>query len=393
MSWWPFWKPKPKPPTTCGIAVIAHEGSNSGPVVPGLLVTVTGPGTSLTGTTNRDGYVAFGVVPKGVALTLSVGGHGWQPYRGIYTFQAQNQDVPISLTRDVPIAPVAPRAYDGNLCGIRLDGLPVVDGMPDVQDPADPRYGLVLSWFYDRYGEATRARIRQAWKARGYVDVALSWPDSRAVGKTPDQFVAICRELVADGFRPTAFLLSKDTDPHDDEAGLRACIEQVLDTLLAPRAVSRISLGWELSLFMSPQILQALIDTTYARCVAADVKLLVHFQEGYFAFQVDGGVTADFWRANVGKLWGILHQKPQSWGEGEYKARIVDCLERFAGGYGCPADNGFGEPFEFIAWEITAMSQYDGSMPEHEGDRLGSVALSVPPVNGVGVIGSGNGHL
>ena len=65
----------------------------------------------------------------------------------------------------------APRTYAGNMCGIRVPGLPPVSG-------GAGRSSLVLSWFLDRYGATDQARILAAWRSR-YPDVLLSWPDSR----------------------------------------------------------------------------------------------------------------------------------------------------------------------------------------------------------------------
>ena len=74
-----------------------------------------------------------------------------------------------------------------------------------------------------------------------------------------------------------------------------------------------------------------------------------------------------------------------------YQARITDCLERFAGGFGFPTDSGFGHPFDFVALEITAQPQFNGEMTEADGDLWGQTALQTPPCGSVSVMGSGNG--
>jgi len=286
---------------------------------------------------------------------------------------------------------VAPREWSGNMCGVRVDGLPAVPG--GAANPA-----LVLSWFYDRYEPDARTIIRAAWKSRGYLDVLLSWPDSRAFEQSPQMFVGTCRELVADGFRPCVMLCSKDFDPpvtRDILAGLT----DVLPLLV--NEVPRVCIGWELSLWLAPKQVQDLIDAIAPRFTPSGCKVYVHFQEGYFAFSQEVGgrsVTADFWKLNVGKLTGILHQRelksvtkgltPQQ----EYQARLVDCLRRFSGEFGFPSDNGFGAPFDIIALEITAAPQFNGQMTETQGDAWGDVALATPPVRSVRVMGAGNGH-
>ncbi len=79
-----------------------------------------------------------------------------------------------------------------------------------------------------------------------------------------------------------------------------------------------------------------------------------------------------------------------------YQARIVDCLQRFAGQFFYPPDSGFGHPFDFVALEITAVDQFNGDMSEADGNTWGDTAISVPPEHGplgpVSVMGSGNGH-
>src|SRR5258707_9023079 len=79
-------------------------------------------------------------------------------------------------------------------------------------------------------------------------------------------------------------------------------------------------------------------------------NLYVHFQSDYIAFQQPGGVTADFWNLNVGKLMGLLHQKLIGQTDDMYQARIDDGLIRFAGTNGFPNDGGFGHPFAYSTY-------------------------------------------
>lgn len=283
--------------------------------------------------------------------------------------------------RPPPFTP-APRVWKGNLCGVRIPGLAPVDG-----GAADP--SLVLSWFYDRYEQRERARILETWLARGYTHVLLSWPDSRAFGRTPEQFLATCQELIANGCFPCVMLTSKDFDPRDVGA-IVASLAPVLARLVG--VVPLFCLGWELSLWLSPQQVQALIDVLAPVWLnAPGTRGYVHFQEGYFAYQLPGLTTADFWHANVGKLHGVLHQRALSWDPAMYQARLTDCLERFAGGYNFPPDSGFGQPFDLVALEITAQPQFNGQLSEAEGDAFGRTAITTPASGDVRVMGSGNG--
>ena len=289
-----------------------------------------------------------------------------------------------------PTSPPITRTYSGNMCGSRVPGIEAVAG----GKPTDA--SLVLSWFYDRYTPESRAKIRRVWASRGYTDVLLSWPDSRAAGFSPDQFVATCQELVTDGFLPCVMLLSKDHDPHHDVDGCIRNVDQVLDRLLSPRVISKVCIGWELGLdrWITPEELDQLTDRIAPRCVAAGIPPYVHFQQGYSHLDHDpGGSFAGYWRRQVGKLTGLLHQRDLKWDKPMYQARLVDILDRFSGKIaGTPTNNGFGQPFDLIALEITAWNQYIGDMSETEGDAWGQTAITTSPVNGVAVLGSGNGR-
>ena len=334
----------------------------------------------------------LGTVHVGDRVTLFVLKDGYQQHveGDALVVTPGDQILAIALTPR-PFEPpfhAAPRVWKGNLCGVRVLGLPPVLG-----GAADP--SLVLSWFYDRYRPDDRARIRAAWKMRGYLDVALSWPDSRSMGATPDDFLATCRELRRDGFRPCPMLCSKDFDSADVTLIL-ASVHELVTKLVASKAVSRVCIGWELSLWLSPTQVQDLIDRLAPVFVAYGCKVYVHFQQGYLSFPQPDHDNASFWWKQVGKLTGVLHQRSLDWDQPMYQARLVDCLQRFAGQFNMPADSGFGHPFDLVAFEITASPQFDGSMTEADGDAWGRVALDTPGVNGpfglVMVMGSGNGE-
>lgn len=281
----------------------------------------------------------------------------------------------------------APRTYSGNMCGVRVLGVEPVPGGAD--DPS-----LVLSWFYDRYTAESRAKIRAVWKAKGLLDVLVSWPDSQAVGHSPQDFRAMCVELIRDGFRPNVFLCAKPASSDDirDLAGTIANIMLVAPLLVG--LVPRVCIGWELSLWLSPTDVQILIDTFAPLFTPAGTRVYVHFQQGYGSFQQPGRFFCDFWNPNVGKLTGLFHQKVLTQDANQYRddsGGLTDILIRFAGGANTSPDSGFGHPFDLVALEITAQPQYNGEMDEATGNQWGEVAINTTPVNGVRVMGSGNG--
>jgi hypothetical protein len=296
-----------------------------------------------------------------------------------------------------PFTP-APRVWAGNMCGVRVAGIPSVPGGARMsrfnrRKSAEP--ALVLSWLYDRYAPADRATIRAAWKARGYTHIVLSWPDARAF-HSPQSFRDIVVELITDGFFPCVFWCSKDFDPPDVDEIL-AGIEPALALLVG--VIPLTCIGWELSLWLTPTDVQQLIDAIAPRFTPSGCRVYVHFQQGYGSFQQDGGFVADFWKLQVGKLTGLLHQRILGTTPEEYRGAsggLVDMLQRFAGNFFVPPDSGFGHPFDLVAWEITAMDQFSGTCTERTGDTFGTWAIETPgqsgPAGVVTVMGSGNGH-
>lgn len=382
----------------------------SGRVIPGVACYLRAPslpGGFLYDVTNNDGYAVFNNVPVPFSGVLKLSGpvqaygdggngeavavSGQSVTLRVGPTHANPQDIllPACVPFKKPFQ-AAPRFWKGNMCGVRVPGLPSIDG-----GSADA--SLVLSWFYDRYNDADRSLIRQAWKARGYTHWLLSWADSRVFGRSPQQFSDTCRELIADGFFPCPWLASKAYDPPD--------VQQVLANIapivpLLQGVLPLACIGGELNLWLNPTQVQELIDALCPLFTPAGTRMYVHFSEGYAAYQQDGQPFSAFWNLNVGKLTGVLHQKVLSQSPDAYyydSGGLVDILERFAGNVGVVPDSGFGHPFDLVAMEITAQLQFNGDCTEAEGDALGSWALNCPPQNGpaglVGVQGSGNGIL
>lgn len=290
----------------------------------------------------------------------------------------------------------APRQYAGNMCGVRVPGLPPVPG-------GSSDSSLVLSWFYDRYNAGDQDRIRKVWGSK-YPDVLLSWPDSRAFGLSPAEFGLECSTLVNQGYRPAVMLASKLYDPQGDKvnfdptqlAGLVANIQEVVPYI--HNVVPRVGIAWESDLWMSPPTLHALIDAIAPIFVAYGCKVYVHFSPGKGSWQENGHDTAYFWDQHPGQLTGLFHQRIQGTTIDQYQFNASGCLDdmlvRFAGGAGFNIDSGFGHPWDLIALEITASEQFTG-MSEATGNQWGQYALATTPRQGplgiVPVMGSGNG--
>lgn len=335
-------------------------------------------------------YAPVGFPPP-YAVYGTVTGDGLNTtYYGPINWDGQSTlNIPVTCSFKNPFK-AAPRFWRGNMCGVRIAGLPPVDG----GNPAIPE--LVLSWFYDRYISEDRTKITNDWDSKTLKHVLTSWPDSRAFGYTADGFINTQKELLNRNFYPCPFLCSKDFDPHDADAIIANWQQsQILEKIVASN-VPLACIGWELSIWLSPTDVQKLIDYACPILTPKGIRVYVHFQEGYMGFQQPGGSLADFWVKQVGKLTGVLYQKRLVQNDAEFLDSIYDCLIRMAGGFNMPADSGFGHPFDFVALELDSVYQFDGRDSEQDGNRWGQVAINAPAVTGptgviVNVMGAGNG--
>jgi hypothetical protein len=353
----------------------------------------------------RDGpFMIYGsATAKGCNTALIVGAGG-QPimWDGTATI-----DIPVLLSFKSPFQP-ATRYWNGvNMCGDHYDGLPAVPG-------GSPDSSLFLSWFYDRYDQQWRSNFRTRNQALGRTHWLLSWPDSRAMGATPQSFAETCLELVTTGFSPCVMLTSKDYDrwpgsPYISDDNAHAIIADLEHSGIYEALVGIVPMfseGWELADWWQPWQLQWLIDAVAPQVLRqAGTMNYVHLGAGRGSWQPNGKFFADFWNVNMGKLHGLLHEKLPAQTRNQYQfdsGGLYDILIRFAGGFNCSPDSGFGHPWDLVALEITANFQFETSPPmtrpmtTEEGDTWGDTAITTPAVNGpfgpVHVMGSGNGY-
>lgn len=302
---------------------------------------------------------------------------------------AVNTNLALAQPGGIPARPNL-RWFRANMCGLRIPGLPPVSG-----GAADPT--LFLTWFYDRYGPADRATIRAAYVAAGLTHFHLSWCDSRVFGTSIATYVSLAQELAAAGLYVGHFWCGKDQDTGKSNATIMADITPVITALQAAGGVLPwCSVGWELSLWRTPTEVQDLIDQIAVLVAPPACNLYVHFQEGYLSFPQPGMNNASFWNPNVGKLTGCLYQKALAQDNGLFQSTIDDCLDRFAGNDGFVNDSGFGHPFDFVAYEVTASFQFAGSLTLAQGDAVGLAGIYAPARTGPGpttavVMGYGNG--
>lgn len=300
-------------------------------------------------------------------------------------------DLTIGQPHGVPAAPNL-RWFRGDFCGVRVPGLPAVDG--GAGDPS-----TLLTPFIDRYSPADQATAIGIYKSKGYTHWKLWWPDSRVAGgvggggQSIAQFVATCQMLQGNGLIPVPFLLSKVYDGINPAPN--AC-DGIIAALQAGGVAQIMCVGGELDLFNDPgPPLQGIIDHMAGLVVPA-TNLYVHFSPGYVAWQSPGDLGSVFWKNNINKLTGLLHQKVPDWDCGMYQARLADLLVRFGDGIsGWPTDSGLGHPFDVVADEYSAPARFDGNMTEEAAILMGTQAICSPGQDGgpptISVMGFNNG--
>lgn len=282
-----------------------------------------------------------------------------------------------TLTQAIPPAPNL-RWWRGNAWAVTIPGLPFVPGgSSETPDQC-------LTWFLDRWSPDWQQTILDTYAQRGYTHFILSWPDSRSVGQSIEQFAQTCQRVQAIGCYACVFLGSKDYDPHDQWwDGWN--VAPVIDALIAAKAMDIAIVGWELDLWNIPgDPLQSIVDGVTQRTVPAGIPTYVHFSTHVTWWGKDGSDRFAWWNLQRGKLTGLLYQGDSAWDVGLFQARMVDTLAQFA-----HTDSGFGHPFDDIAFETKASAQFDGPADENTGDLMDYLLLCTQA--GVSVQGFGNG--
>lgn len=280
------------------------------------------------------------------------------------------------------------RYYRGNFCGVRVSGLPTLPGGIGSDDTS-----LVFTPFTDLYSPSQRQAIYAAHQARGFTHYQLSPFTSFSNGTSVADFLTVAAEVKAAGFYVVMFMLGKGMDPNVDNVAPQ--LDPLLSTLISNGLLDTCCVGWELSLWMDPTQTQAAIDHITAFTVPAGIPTYVHFQVNYTSFPQPGDFTAVFWQNNVGKLSGLYFQGDPGADCGNRQERIIEGLQRFAGNDFYPTDCGFGHPFDFVPWELSANDQFFNGETEAQGNQIGFQALCTPaqsgPAGTVFAMGFGNG--
>jgi hypothetical protein len=293
--------------------------------------------------------------------------------------------LPVYTTlRAAPPATADVRWWRGDAWGLTVPGLPRVPG--GAEGPAQSR---VLTYFLDRYGREWEDEILRLHRDYGYTHISLSPQDSFAAGQSEDDYVAMsvrCRQaglfvhhlmrskyytpasahVTTARWDPTLNLLRDrwrrppQVAPASPELSVPAAL---IERLLREGAMQVETPAWEMN-YWSPSVCRAMIDHD-AALIGTRCQIRLHFYPHYISWQENDESPTDFWRANYGRVDGVLYQCDPYWTAGMMAARTTDCLDRLAsGGLWGLGDSGRGHPIDLTVWETVATCQfgngYDG---------------------------------
>lgn len=300
--------------------------------------------------------------------------------------------------REAPPAKADVSWWRGDAWGITIPGLPLVPGGANRGGAAS----RVLTYFLDRYdrvvgagGHQWEARILEQHRVNGYTHISLSPQDSFADGMTPPDYVAMAKRCADAGLFVHHLLRSKYYTPMDLTPDDLDDVNALVEELLRQDAAHVFTPAWECNCW-SPAIVRAMIDHD-AALIGMRARIMLHFLPHYISWQANDETPTDFWRANEGKVDGVLYQCDPSWTAGMMAARITDGLDRLApGGLWGLSDSGRGHPIDYVVWETVATCQYsnavdgDGRVSDEDTGNLKGLECLCAPGRMV-VKGFGNG--
>lgn len=280
--------------------------------------------------------------------------------------------------------------WRGDAWGITIPNLPFVPG--GAQGPAQSR---VLTYFLDRYGRSNEDRTLKTHLEYGYTHISISPQDSFAFGTSEDDYVRMsvrCRaaglnvhHLMRSKYYPWAAPGSKSVMKYDPRHNrLREKIRKpptqfastkgvsgdldgpnrLIERLLSEGVMQVETPAWEMN-YCSPEEVRAMIDHD-AALIGMRCHIMLHFFPHYISWQKNDESPTDFWKANYGKVDGVLYQCDPYWTAGMMAARTTDCLDRLCpGGLWGLGDSGRGHPIWLPVWETIATCQFNN---DHDGD-------------------------
>jgi hypothetical protein len=274
--------------------------------------------------------------------------------------------------------------WRGDAWGITIPDLPRVPGGAD-----GPAANRVLTYFLDRY-RGFEDRILREHLERGYTHISLSPQDSFAFGTSEDDYVRLAVRCRAAGLDVHHLMRSKYYTPAATQKARKkpdptlnrlrerhrqapkqfgappdlSVPDALINRLLSEGAMQVETPAWEMN-HWSPEIVRLMIDHD-AALIGTRCRIMLHFFPHYISWQANDETPTDFWKANYGKVDGVLYQCDPYWTAGMMAARTTDCLDRLApGGLWGLSDSGRGHPIDLTVWETIATCQFNN---DQDGD-------------------------
>lgn len=291
------------------------------------------------------------------------------------------------------------RSFRGAISTVRLD-------IPLGPRPGKPDNALFTA-MYGCYSTADRARMRAAYKQRGYTH----WPIGPLItgtyhGKYPDHneladpnhFENLLEELWNDGLVPVVFLLPLDrrcglgNDGTIDWQVVERVLRPVYRTARFQRLARVVALAWEPNdgKIISTQSQSAAAVRWMARVFPHALRY-IHMTAVQDAPCDQAGAEAAAWRAVAPYLHGWLVQDanfggPNANGAGldKFRGHLRSAVAHLhAGRDGWPTTSAIpGQPRDIVAFEYASYWSFWNNRPESEARRWGEAALSIEGIAG-----------
>ena len=273
---------------------------------------------------------------------------------------------PPILHTTVPSGLVIPVGPDKGFMRADAWAVEVAGGLPFVPGGTSSKFpNRCLTWFLNEYQKRDAGsvdRILDSHALRGYTHYVMS--RGGGFGNQPPVAYAAQAAYVASwGFWVVHQLSSKDIDPWpiDNQASVMFTrVQPYLDALLSVgdmRAITQVSLGWELNAFWNPNELQKFKEMVY-NYIPRQVVIASHFTTYATAWQLDGHPRADYYADGIVKsLW--------------YQTNPFDFLrynQAHANDAMVPASGLQTNGVTLVAFEVYAASQFDGPATEDTGN-------------------------
>ncbi len=405
--------PPPKLPDRIVVRAVAVVVKDSyGRPLPGAMCNLDGgPDDGME--SNADGYALFAVVPASLRDTqLTCAKDGYESaseHRALLT--NDNEDLAPIVMRSLHADPwalndIAVRTYRGSIATVQMN-LPY--------GPRPNRDNNVLfTGMYPSYGAEDRAKMRAAYKARGYTHWALGplnagsyhgdYPplDFRS---NPDAFLDLVQELYDDGFIPAIALVPPEGDRGynvNDKLDWDAIERDLTPIYSSPRfqkLARLVFFAWEPNPVVDTSAEWLRAVQWMARVFPGAIRA-IHFTAGHGApcngSDLRRGMTeATCWAAVAPYLHQFFAQdasmfgwyvdpKRTPWEQWTYN--VMDGCRRFSTGYGgFPRSSAApGRPIDWVWFEFGAYGVYNGWNTEADAKKYGDVVLATQGCTGVG---------